>query len=204
MAAIEPERVLQLVQPLGSSYVSDETAKAQVVVGASFGHIELVNGGTLKPSIPLAADGSKGGIVYVRANKITVRSGGEVTAAGMGYQPTHGAQSPIASPFAGAGQFSATGCGGSGGGSNQGAGEDGQGDGGCSGPGAAGEVQTGAAGLQGDQEDRRAALTEGLDDVTASSGGAVEVVAVQSGGVEARGQRLEARRVGRHAHQRAW
>ncbi|MDP6944281.1 MAG: hypothetical protein QF464_09035, partial [Myxococcota bacterium] len=134
---------LQLVQPLQNAYATDETAKAQVVVGASFGHIELVNGGALRPSIPLAADGSKGGIVYVRANKITVRSGGVVSADGMGYQPNPGGLPVAAATLPGAGGFAPNGCGGSGGGSNQGEGEEGGGD--CPTPGAAGETQSSGA-----------------------------------------------------------
>jgi hypothetical protein len=81
---------LHLIKPLANSYVTGGTAKAQVVLAASFGNVEIVNGGTLKPSIPLALDGSMGGIVYVRANKMTVKSGGRIDADGAGFQPTPG------------------------------------------------------------------------------------------------------------------
>ncbi len=81
---------LHLLKPLANSYVTDETAKAQVVLAASFGNVEIVNGGTLKPSKALAADGSEGGIVYVRANKMSVKSGGKIDADGMGFMPTTG------------------------------------------------------------------------------------------------------------------
>ena len=81
---------LQLLKPLAHTYVSNGTARAQVVLAASFGNVEIVNGGTLRPALPLAADGSMGGIVYVRANKLTVKSGGRVDADGMGFPATTG------------------------------------------------------------------------------------------------------------------
>jgi len=81
---------LHLIKPLAHSFVTGGTAKAQVVLAASFGNVEIVNGGTLKPSSPLAADGSMGGIVYVRANKVMVKSGGKVVADAMGFLPTTG------------------------------------------------------------------------------------------------------------------
>ena len=81
---------LHLIKPLAQTYVTGGAAKAQVVLAASFGNVEIVNGGTLKPSSPLALDGSMGGIVYVRANKMTVKSGGRIDADGMGFQPTPG------------------------------------------------------------------------------------------------------------------
>ena len=81
---------LHLIKALSHSYVTGGSAKAQVVLAASFGNVEIVNGGTLKPSSPLAVDGSSGGIVYVRANKMTVKSGGRIDADGMGFQPSPG------------------------------------------------------------------------------------------------------------------
>ncbi len=76
---------LQLLKPLEHSYVTNATTKAQVVLAASFGQLEIVNGGKLKPAAPLAADGSAGGIIYIRANKVTVKSGGIITADGAGF-----------------------------------------------------------------------------------------------------------------------
>ena len=76
---------LQLLTPLDRTYVSDGESRAQVVLAASFGQLEVVSGGSVRPSLPLAADGSHGGIVYVRANKITVKSGGSISADGMGF-----------------------------------------------------------------------------------------------------------------------
>ncbi len=81
---------LHLIKPLVHSYVTGGSAKAQVVLAASFGNVEIVNGGTLKPSLPLATDGSMGGIIYVRANKMTVKSGGRINADGAGFQPSSG------------------------------------------------------------------------------------------------------------------
>jgi hypothetical protein len=81
---------LHLIKPLANSYVTGGGAKAQVVLAASFGNVEIVNGGTLKPSQALALDGSMGGIVYVRANKMTVKSGGRINADGAGFQATPG------------------------------------------------------------------------------------------------------------------
>ena len=78
---------LHLIKPLANSFVTGGVAKAQVVLAASFGNVEIVNGGTLKPSKVLAADGSEGGIVYVRANKLIVKSGGRIDADGTGFQP---------------------------------------------------------------------------------------------------------------------
>ena len=134
---------LHLLKPLANSYVSDEVAKAQVVLAASFGNVEIVNGGTLKPSKPLASDGSEGGIVYVRANKMSVKSGGRIDADGMGFHPTTGGHYAPGSSECGlasvgvskqncsggaAGKWQ---CANAGGGGNKTAGEDGSDHGGC-------------------------------------------------------------------------
>ena len=128
---------LHLIKPLTHSFVTGGTAKAQVVLAASFGNVEIVNGGTLKPSKPLAADGSEGGIVYVRANKIIVKSGGRIDADGAGFQPNSGgnyapgtSECGMGSPGASeqncsGGAAGASFCANAGGGGNKAAGEDG-------------------------------------------------------------------------------
>ena len=143
---------LHLIKPLAHSFVTGGTAKAQVVLAASFGNVEIVNGGTLKPSKALAADGSEGGIVYVRANKVMVKSGGKVVADGMGFQPTAGGNYAPGSSECGLGvpgnsqQNCGGGAGGSlycanaGGGGNKAAGANGKTYGNC-----AGEAEGGAA-----------------------------------------------------------
>ncbi|MEC9071074.1 MAG: hypothetical protein VX938_01790, partial [Myxococcota bacterium] len=132
---------LQLVQPLENSYGSDDIAKAQAVVGASFGHLEVVSGGKVRPSKPLAADGSSGGIVYIRANKISVRSGGVIEADGLGAYGG-GTDMPIVpSSLPGAGPVGPSGCVGSGGGSNAEQGQAGVANAICGSPGQAGAVQ---------------------------------------------------------------
>ena len=135
---------LHLLKPLTHSFVTDDTAKAQVVLAASFGNVEIVNGGTLKPSKPLTAEGSEGGIVYVRANKVSVKSGGRIDADGMGFQPTTGGHYAPGSSECGlatvgeskqncsggaAGKWQ---CANAGGGGNKAAGENGADHGGCS------------------------------------------------------------------------
>ena len=128
---------LHLIKPLANSFVTGGTAKAQVVLAASFGNVEIVNGGTLRPSSALAADGSEGGIVYVRANKFVVSSGGRIDADGTGFVPTSGGyfapgssecgpgvpgdSQQNCSGGAGGGKF----CANAGGGGNKSAGEDG-------------------------------------------------------------------------------
>ncbi len=134
---------LHLIKPLGNTYVTGGSAKAQVVLAASFGNVEIVNGGTLKPSSPLALDGSMGGIVYVRANKMTVKSGGRIDADGMGFRPTPGGDFVPGSSECGLGTVGdskqncsggAAGkwpCGNAGGGGNKSAGQNGSDHTGC-------------------------------------------------------------------------
>jgi predicted ribosomally synthesized peptide with SipW-like signal peptide len=134
---------LHLIKPLAHSYVTGGSSKAQVVLAASFGNVEIVNGGTLKPSSPLAADGSMGGIVYVRANKMTVKSGGRIDADGMGFQAVSSQFYSAGSSECGAGTPGSTDqncsggaggkwvCSNAGGGGNKTAGENGQIHAGC-------------------------------------------------------------------------
>ncbi|MEC9073305.1 MAG: hypothetical protein VX938_13025, partial [Myxococcota bacterium] len=146
---------LQLVQPLKNAYLTNDTAKAQVVTAASFGHLEIVSGGTLRPSLPLQPDGSRGGIVYIRANTVSVKSGGIIDADGMGFAggaagfPRHQGASECAPGVPGSGQDNSCSgggvgdwtCGGSGGGGNYTPGDDGTSNGSCNGGGSGGEVK---------------------------------------------------------------
>jgi hypothetical protein len=134
---------LHLIKPLSNSYVTGGAAKAQVVLAASFGNVEIVNGGTLKPSHPLAADGSMGGIVYVRANKMTVKSGGRIDADGAGFHSAAAGQFVPGSSECGPGTIGESKqncsggaggkweCGNAGGGGNKAAGENGSNHAGC-------------------------------------------------------------------------
>ena len=134
---------LHLIKPLAHNYVTGGDAKAQVVLAASFGNVEIVNGGTLKPALPLAEDGSMGGIVYVRANKMTVKSGGRINADGAGFQPTSGGYFAPGSSECGVGvpgeseqncsggAAGAVQCANAGGGGNKAAGQDGTNHGNC-------------------------------------------------------------------------
>ncbi len=143
---------LHLIKPLSHTFVTGGTAKAQVVLAASFGNVEIVNGGTLKPSKVLAADGSQGGIVYVRANKIIVKSGGRIDADGAGFQPNSGgnyapgtSECGMGSPGeskqnCSGGAAGASYCANAGGGGNKTAGEDGANHANC-----ATEIEGGAA-----------------------------------------------------------
>ena len=146
---------LQLLQPLESSFVSNDTVKAQVVLAASFGQLEVVSGGTVRAAEPLAPDGSRGGIVYVRANKVTVKAGGAITVDGVGFAggklgpPAQAGASECGVAAAGdnedpncsGGGRPLHGCGNAGGGGNQSAGDDGQQHAGCTGPGQGGEAK---------------------------------------------------------------
>ena len=134
---------LHLIKPLAHNYLSGGDAKAQVVLAASFGNVEIVNGGVLKPALPLAEDGSMGGIVYVRANKMTVKSGGRINADGAGFQPSSGGYFAPGSSECGVGvpgdskqncsggAAGAVQCANAGGGGNQEAGQDGTNHGNC-------------------------------------------------------------------------
>ena len=146
---------LQLLKPLQTSYASNQNVKAQVVLAASFGQLEVVSGGVVRAAEPLAADGSKGGIVYIRANKVTVKSGGRIDADGIGFSggtPTSPGTPGVSScgvlaadgttdPNCAGGGAPTTFCGSAGGGANMEAGEDGVSDPACSNAGEGGEPQ---------------------------------------------------------------
>ena len=86
---------INLAQPLQNSYETNRgnTSYAQAVVAASFDTLDVLGGGEIRP--PQGLDYSdqadfKGGIVYIRARQITVRSGGKIHANGT--DPTKGQQ----------------------------------------------------------------------------------------------------------------
>ncbi len=89
-----------LAKPIAKSFVSDASgpARAQLVKAVSYNQLEVVNGGNIYPS--MIFDGSKGGIVFVRAQAITIKSGGQIHANGSGH---YGANSWGSNPtYAGA------------------------------------------------------------------------------------------------------
>jgi len=79
---------LGLAKPLVHTYESatgDDQRRAQVVVAASYNHLEVVNGGLIRPDEGLGGNNDanlRGGIVYVRAQAITVKTGGKIQANG--------------------------------------------------------------------------------------------------------------------------
>ncbi len=79
---------LQLVKPLEHTYVTcgNDCGRAQAVVAASYNQLEIVNGGTLRPTSQLNSTGASGGVVYVRAKNIVVKSGGKINADGAGFE----------------------------------------------------------------------------------------------------------------------
>lgn len=83
---VEGSTVL-LAKPLDHTYKScgDNCGWAQAVVAASYNQLEVVNGGVIRPSItnPFAQGDAKGGILFVRARKIVVKTGGKIHADGM-------------------------------------------------------------------------------------------------------------------------
>ncbi len=178
---------LHLLKPLAHTYVTGGTAKAQVVLAASFGNVEIVNGGTLKPSMPLAADGSMGGIAYVRANKVSVKSGGKISADGMGFQPSSGGFfAPGASEcgvgIAGQSQQNCSGgsggavmCANAGGGGNKTAGANGSNHGGC-----AAQAEGGAAKGDANLSTLEFGGGGGSQFVAGGAGGGIVVVGAQS------------------------
>ena len=84
---------LKLAKPLQHEYVSktgSDVERAQVVIAASYNQFEVVNGGTVYAGSNLSGgqtDNFYGGIVYIRARQITIKSGGTVEADGRGYNP---------------------------------------------------------------------------------------------------------------------
>ena len=80
---------LTLVSPLENSYEDEGPSgkQSQAVVAASYNNLQVVSGGTIRASAQLASDSSAGGIVYIRAQAITIKDGGRIHADGQGFGP---------------------------------------------------------------------------------------------------------------------
>ena len=79
---------LLLAKDLQHSYTScgNDCGYAQAVVAASYNQLEVVNGGTVSPSMNAHDQGDKkGSIIFIRARKIVVKTGGKILA--NGYSP---------------------------------------------------------------------------------------------------------------------
>jgi hypothetical protein len=81
---------VHLVKPLIHSFIDNGVAdgQSQAVVAASYNNLEVVSGGTIHPSKYLDIDANEGGIVYIRAQNITMKSGAKIHADGYGFD-TH-------------------------------------------------------------------------------------------------------------------
>jgi hypothetical protein len=78
---------VQLVKPLEHSYVDNgpNDGQSQAVVAASYNNLEVVSGGNIHPSKNLDSNADEGGVVYIRAQNITIKSGGKIQADGYGF-----------------------------------------------------------------------------------------------------------------------
>ena len=78
---------VQLAKPLEQDFVDAGTTngQAQAVVAASYNNLEIVSGGNVHPSKGLDDNADSGGIVYIRAQNITIKSGGKIQADGYGF-----------------------------------------------------------------------------------------------------------------------
>ncbi|MBM4355266.1 MAG: hypothetical protein FJ109_16020, partial [Deltaproteobacteria bacterium] len=79
---------LLLAKPIQNNYksISCEQGQAQVVVAASYNLLEVVGGGTVYPKESFSGSETQGGVVYIRARKIVVKSGGKIHADGHGFE----------------------------------------------------------------------------------------------------------------------
>ncbi len=86
---------VQLVKVLARDYVDGgpSSGQAQAVVAASYNNLEVLSGGVISPSKTLSNGAESGGIVYIRAQTVTVRNGGKIHANGVGYE-NNGAHCP--------------------------------------------------------------------------------------------------------------
>jgi hypothetical protein len=78
-----------LAKPLAHSYVAcgPTCGEAQAVIAASYNQLEVVNGGQIRPGAPLGDwSHQRGGILYIRARKIVVKSGGKIIADNYGFR----------------------------------------------------------------------------------------------------------------------
>ena len=163
---------LLLAKELQHTFTScgNDCGYAQAVVAASYNQLEVVNGGTVSPSMNAHDQGDKkGSIVFIRARKIVVKTGGKIQADGYGpyqggdnwsgYQAERASSeclivdntwgpSPNCSGGGGGGNYNNnwTNVGAGGGGGNKSAGQDGVGSGGVGGKGgtAIGDAQANA------------------------------------------------------------
>ena len=82
---------LKLGKNLKNTYVSDDQAngpEAQVVLAASYNQLDVIGNGKVYPKNALSTGSTSnfgGGIVFIRAQTITVKSGGVIHADGYGY-----------------------------------------------------------------------------------------------------------------------
>ena len=79
---------LKLAKDLTHTYIdsNNSTERAQVVIAASYNNFEVINGGHVTPGYQLDGSGGSGGIVYIRARQISVKSGGKISANGDGFR----------------------------------------------------------------------------------------------------------------------
>jgi len=79
---------LLLAKPLQNSYKTNacDQGQAQVVVAASYNLLEVVGGGTVYPKEQFGGGETQGGVVYIRARKIVVKSGGKIHADSYGFE----------------------------------------------------------------------------------------------------------------------
>ncbi len=77
-----------LAKPLQNNYSSQGCAQgqAQAVIAASYNLLEVVNGGHIYPSEDFAGNETTGGIIYIRARKVVVKTGATIEANGRGYE----------------------------------------------------------------------------------------------------------------------
>ena len=79
---------LLLAKALNNTYSSGDcnSGAAQAVVAASYNLLEVTSGGKIYPSENFVGDEQRGGIVYIRARKIVVKSGGAIEVNGRGFE----------------------------------------------------------------------------------------------------------------------
>ncbi len=78
---------LLLAKELQHTFTScgNDCGYAQAVVAASYNQLEVVNGGTISPSMNAHDQGDKkGSIIFIRARKIVLKTGGKIQANGYG------------------------------------------------------------------------------------------------------------------------
>ena len=78
---------LKLARNLEHDYQDNggDELRAQVVISSSYDTFEVISGGTVTPNESLGSNADHGGIVYIRARTISVKSGGVIRADGQGF-----------------------------------------------------------------------------------------------------------------------